>query len=171
MGTTLSCFVAKNDREVHDDKTNDIMKSQCFEFEFDLELRRFKLIGMPRSRVIEPRHWMAAHDFFDLRVGTPEKLMKFVKTTSLSKAGLAKLLIPEVGQTFLTVCAVLEKEATDSCGSSGDTCLEDGCAFEGTEDICLNAVLLSEGKCLRACTDIWVKTFENPENRIDVWRS
>lgn len=104
-------------------------------------------------------------------IDSPEKLMEFVKTVHLSKASLAALLKPESQQAFLGACAVIEKEATDKCGSSGDPCLEDGCAFEGTNEVCLNAVLLSEEKCLRACTDVWVKIFENPENRIDVWRS
>lgn len=171
MGMTLSCFVAKNGREVRGGWVGGTVDGQYFEFEFDLEFRRSRLTYLPKSALMESMHWMAANVFFDLRVGTPERLMKFVETAHLSKAELAKLLIPEVGQTFLTVCAVLEKEATDKCGANNDPCLESGCAFEGTDDVCLNAVLLSEGKCLKDCTDIWVKTFENPENRIEIWRS
>ena len=117
------------------------------------------------------RHDAVARNFFDQIVGTPEKLMEFVKTARLSKVSLAALLQPEKRQAFLGMCAVIEKEATDNCGISGSPCLEDGCAFDGTDEVCLNATLLSEGKCLRACTDVWVEMFENPKSRIEAWRS
>ncbi len=165
--TTISCFVSKDYRIVANDK-----KDQSREYEFYLEIRRLRIKDYLSIHPfpVEFRHDAVARNFFDERVGTPEKLMEFVKTAHLSKAELAKLLVPEIRQMFLNVCAILEKEATDRCGSSGEPCLEDGCAFEGTNEVCLNAVLLSEGKCLKACIDIWISKFEDPKNRIDIWR-
>lgn len=117
--------------------------------------------------------WMydrVAQDYFDQLVGTPEKLMDFAIKSNLDKATLASLLEPRIRKHFLNTCAVLEKEATDNCGAGGNTCLEDGCAFEGTDETCLNAVLLSEGKCLRECVNVWANKFRYPENRIEIWR-
>lgn len=170
MDTTISCFVAKNGRVVVDNKIENVSKNQFFEYEFDLEFRRFRLIYYPKVYIIESMHRSAARNHFDQLVGTPEKLMKFAREAKFSKDGLARLLVSEIRPSFLSVCAVLEKEATNKCGSS-DPCLEDGCAFEGTDEVCLNAVLLSEGKCLKACTDVWINNFKNPENRIEIWKS
>jgi len=98
--------------------------------------------------------------------------MEFVRKGNLDKASLASLLEPKIRKTFLLdICAVLEKDATNKCKNSGDTCLEDGCAFDGTDEVCLNAVLMSEGKCLKLCIDAWIYIFTSSENRIRVWRS
>ncbi|GEM_PF-3235764 len=173
MAITVSCFVSQGCSLFESKEIKDWLKTQCLEYQFDLELRRVFDVVMPSQYkfLAEASHLQAACHFFDKFFGTPEKLIEFTKTGQLSKIELARLLNPDMRQTFLTVCGIIEKEATDKCGSSGNSCLEDGCAFEGTDETCLNAILLSEGKCLRACTDVWVKLFENPNNRIPIWRS
>lgn len=174
MDVIVSCFVAKGGTVIiGDGNLNEEIKSQCLEYQFDLEFRRMFNIVMPSQDkfLAEKFHYHAACKFFDNCFGTPEKLMKFAKTAYWSKAKLATLLDPSVRQMFLKVCGILEKEATIKCWSSGDPCLESGCSFDGTDEVCLNAVLLSEEEYLRACVDIWIMKFENPANRIPIWRS
>ena len=170
MDTTISCFVAKNGQVIVSKEIDNVMKTECLEYGFDLEFRRFHLIYCPKFCIIEPMHRTAVRNHFDQLVGTPEKLMELARVAHFSKEGLARLLVSEIRPSFFSACAVLEKEATSRCGSS-DPCLEEGCAFEGNDEVCLNAVLLSEGKCLKACTDVWVNNFKNPENRIEIWKS
>jgi len=136
------------------------------EYWFDLEQRQ--IVSSHKSFWDD---YNTAYIFFNRLMGTPKKLMEFAKKGQLNKVSLAVLLKLEYRQEFLGACALIEKEATDKCGAIKDPCLEDGCAFEGTDETCLNAVLLSEGKCLKACTDVWIAIFQYPQNRIETWRN
>ncbi len=106
--TTLTCFVTK-DYQIAVDGVDD--KSQCLKFGFDLEFRRLNpfLFG-PFS--VELRHDAVARNFFDQLVGTPEKLIEFVRKNQLSKTSLTALLEPRIRIMFLSVCAILEKDTT-----------------------------------------------------------
>ncbi len=179
MGATIPCFITKNGQVFSDLKS--VKDDYCLEYIFNLENRNFYYNALRctsgQNDVVPSwaQHlWMydiVANDFFDNIVGTPEKLMDFALKGNLDKASLVSLLEPRIRKIFLDICAVLEKEATDRCKNSGDPCLEDGCAFEGTDDVCLNAVLMSEGKCLKLCIEAWICIFTSPEDRIKVWRS
>lgn len=174
MEVTASCFVAKDGAVVIGGKSFDEnMRSRCLEYQFNLERRYISRVVMPSQDkfLAELFHYLKAWRFFHDCFGTPEKLIKFVKTAYWGKAELATLLDPSVRQMFLKVCGILEKEVTTKCESRGDPCLESGCSFEGTDEVCLNAVLLSEEEYLRVCVDIWISKFEKPENRIPTWRS
>jgi len=166
MAVTISCFITM-DYQVFTDPT-EMDKSQCRKYEFDLESRlTINNLNSSQRTVV---FFLAAQDFFDRLVGTPEKLMEFAKRGQLSKASLGALLEPRLRKLFLKVCADLEKLATERCGAKRDPCLEDGCAFTETDETCLNAVLISEGKCLEDCVDAWIGVFQYPKNRIEVWR-
>ena len=177
MGIIISCFV-NQDKRVFIAPTMD--KNQCLEYKYDLESRKMFNTNLvaPLARGSLLPSWMThvwmydgvAVDFFDQLVGTPEKLIEFVKKGGLDKASLTALIDPKCRKIFLNGCVVIEKGATIDCATRKDPCLADGCAFEGTDEVCLNAVLLSEGKCLKDCINFWVAMFEYPENRIEVWR-
>ena len=154
----LSCFVDK-DYLVSFDK-----RSECLEYEFDLERR-----WMNRPNLsTELRSDAAARNFFDQYVDTPERLMAFAKEVNLPKLELAKLLKPDTRRFYLEVCASIEKAITEACTAKGDPCLEDGCALEG--EICLNACLTAGQAYSKACVNVWIEMFRNPDNRIDAWR-
>ncbi len=143
----------------------------CLEYIFDLENRQMCYVGKPEPELVrELRHDAVARNYFDSIVGTPEKLMEFARKDGLSKAAMTALLDPGIRQAFLTLCTIFEKGATGECGANRDPCLESGCAFEGTDETCLNAILLSQGKCLRECVDVWAYKFQDPANRIEIWR-
>jgi hypothetical protein len=166
--TNLACFVTEDYRlavEGGDDKELGL------EYVFDLETRQMLFVGKPQpSFTRELRHDAVARNYFDQLVGTPEKLIEFAGQGGLSKALLTSLLEPRIRGTFRKVCEIYERAVTVACGSGGDPCLEDGCAFEGTDETCLNAILLKGGKCLKDCVDVWALKFRDSENRIDVWR-
>ena len=73
-----------------------------------------------------------------------------------SKQELADLLRPEKRQLFLEVCASIELVFTKSCGESGKTCLEDGCAMS-EEEICLNPILVEGPNYYKAITHVWME--------------
>jgi hypothetical protein len=167
MFATITCWVTEDYRLAVEDMDD---KELCLEYVFDLETRRMFRIGKTQPAFMsELRHDAVARNYFDSIVDTPEKLMEFAGKNELQKIALAALLESRVRKIFLAVCAVVERNVTVECGKA-DPCLEEGCAFEGTDETCLNAVLLSEGKCLKACIEIWVDKFKYPENRIEVWR-
>jgi hypothetical protein len=166
--TNLACFVTEDYRLAIEGKDD---KELGLEYAFDLETRQMLFVGKSQPAVTrELRHDAVARNYFDQLVGTPEKLIEFAGQDRLSKASLTALLEPRIRGTFLKVCEIYERAATIACGSSGDSCLEDGCAFEGTDETCLNAILLKGGKCLKECVDIWAFKFRDSENRIEVWR-
>ncbi len=173
MATTFSCFVAKNYQVFLEKGAED---NERLEYQFNLETRGREWTADRNSKPSMipwiPNLWYdrEADRFFHLVAGSPEKLMCFVRDGHLSKTSLGVLLIPEARQRFFALCAVIEKDVTTDCGASGDPCLEDGCAFKETDEVCLNAILLSEGKCLKSCIDLWIGMFQNHENRIEVWK-
>ena len=116
-------------------------------------------------------HHEVACNFFNSIVGTPEKLMEFIKTAGLSNSELTKLLSHEAQKTFINLGALLEKEFTEKYRTVDEPCLEDGCAFEETDEICLNATLRLAKEYPKALIEVWARIFKRPENRIRVWKN
>lgn len=173
MGVVISCFVDRKGALSLTDCANGNPHLEYLRLEFNFDLERRNIADFSEGHwpfATEQKDYKLVSEFFDQLVGTPEKLMEFAKTGHLSKASLTALLEPKIRKLFLSTCAIVEKSFTENCGASGSPCLEDGCAFEGTDETCLNAILLSEGKCLKVCVDLWVNEFKYPENRIEVWR-
>jgi len=100
--------------------------------------------------------------------GTPEQLIALSKEGRLAKQELASFLAIDKRQAYLDACAAIEKQYTVACGTSGDTCLEDGCAVEG--DTCLQPLLRAETEYLKACGREFATIFADPRNRAEAWR-
>lgn len=112
MGATIFCFVTP-DHNIDVDSTGH--KDLRLEYVFDLENRQMYFVGRPGSAFMrELRHDAVARNYFDALVGTPEKLIEFARKGQLNKASLASLLDPRIRETFLSICAIVEKEDTDS---------------------------------------------------------
>lgn len=167
MSNTITCFINRDGNVVIG---SGVGVDQRKEFQFDLEQRQ--IVGSQLGQwpfTTEQSDYKAVHDFFKQNVGTPEKLMEFVKEASLSKLELAKLLNRTVRGFYLNVCAGIEKGITEACTAQNDPCLEGGCALEG--QICLNACLTANELYYKQCANVWLELFKNPNNRIGKWRS
>ena len=74
-----------------------------------------------------------------------------------SKQELADRLDPAARKIFLARCAVIEKELTNTCGHSGDTCLEGGCSLEGEDEPCLQPVERAGAEYEQACERVFAE--------------
>jgi hypothetical protein len=101
-------------------------------------------------------------------VPTPDQLIALSKEGRLAKQELASFLAIDRRQAYLDACAAIEKQYTVACGTSGDTCLEDGCAVEG--ETCLQPLLRAETEYLKACGREFARLFADPQNRAEAWR-
>lgn len=141
-------------------------ETECQKYRFDLTARQFLV-----DRAV-PFGAIAAHEYLDERVGTPEKLMQFAEEGHLSKDVLVHLLDPESRPAFLDACLVLEKRYTEECAARNDPCLESGCSIDqSTGEICLQPLMRAGREYQKACAAEWVKIFRNPGNRIAPWKS
>ncbi len=137
----------------------------CAQYRYDLTDRQL-VVDRPSGSSAP-----AAHSFVDVRLGTPERLMKFAEEGHLPKRTLAALLTLDTRKRYLDVCATLEKGYTDACTAQADPCLESGCAVEGEDEICLQPLLRAGVEYQKACAAEWMKLFRTPTNRIDAWRN
>lgn len=113
-----------------------------------------------------------AKDFFDASVGTPEKLMEFLKTNPLPKLVLAELLDYQARSFYLNACGGLERLITEYCASKvSEHCIPGaGCPF--VEDgSCTEACNRDGPFYAKGCVNLWLELFKYPKNRIPVWRS
>jgi hypothetical protein len=104
-------------------------------------------------------------DTDDLTADATRHLVELAERGELPKAALADLLAPEPRYLFLDACAQVERDFTHRCGSSGNTCLESGCAVEG--EACLEALLKAGPEYHKACARVWLPIFSDPRNRLD----
>lgn len=146
----------------------------CQQYRFDLMTREI-FNDSPESTnpfFAKTARDKVAKDFFDASVGTPEKLMEFVKTNRLNKMTLAALLDGNLVRPFyLDVCATVERLITKHCASKTDQhCLEgSGCPF-AEDGICTEACNREEPLYNRSCVNIWLELFQCSRHRINVWR-
>ncbi len=140
-------------------------ENACAQYRYDLTDRQ---LVVDRSLAASAP---AAHSFVELRLGTPERLMKFAEEGHLPKRALAALLTLDTRQRYLDACAKLEKRYTDACAAQADPCLETGCSVEGEDEICLQPLLRAGAEYQKACAAEWLKLFRTTTNRIDVWRN
>ena len=172
----VSCFVSKRDGSCASTfgsaKSDDgAFADDYFRFEFDIEARKVILPegGSPKY---DHRHIKAANDFFQHIFRTPETFMMMTRIIGLSKPELAKLLNLEARNRFFEACAKIERTLTLACTNNRETnCLASGCSVEGAEGICTDACLSAPNNAYaKSYTDAWLSLFDNPANRIEVWK-
>lgn len=113
-----------------------------------------------------------AKKFFDTSVGTPEKLMEFLKTNPLPKLELAELLeIYRARPFYLDVCSGLERLITEYCASKvSEHCIPGaGCPFVESGS-CTEACNRDGPFYARGCVNLWLELFKRHENRIYAWK-
>ena len=163
----LTCFVDSAGK-IHGSDP----KKEYLRFDYDFERRRGYRVGEYEVLFpITPLYYELADNFFKNLVGTPDKLVEFVKARGLSKLTLAMLLDYRLVRPFyLDVCATVERLITKHCASKKDEhCLEGGCPF--VEDgICTEACNREPSVYEKACVSTWLVLFECPGHRIDAWR-
>jgi hypothetical protein len=135
-------------------------------YEYDLSTRTPATIPSDPYPLLT-RDWHTG-EFFDRCAGTPEKLMAFARNGVFEKMALATLLRPEVRQTYLDACGIIEEAIVAACAAKGEPCLAGGCAAEG--ETCLEACLSAAEPYHTACAAAWIEMFKDPDNRIDSWR-
>jgi len=133
----------------------------CDAYRFDLAARR---LLVDRGSTAGDR---AAHAYWNLRVGSPARLMAFAAEGHLTKHALGSLLTAEHARAYFDTCAALERQYTTDCAAKGDPCLESGCALEG--DVCLEPLLQAGGEYHQACAAAWRLQFEDKRHRAPVW--
>lgn len=163
----LSCLV---DRGCYVYSSGSDPQEQYVKYKFDLERRTIVLATYPLLFPKSSSHDKVARDFFDQQVGTPEKLVEFARNGNLPKLVLARLLKPDAKRFYLEVCASIEKALTEICKAKNAPCLEGGCAM-GEDEKCLNACLSAGELYSKACANVWIDFFSNPNSRIDIWKS
>ena len=133
----------------------------CDAYRFDLAARR--LLVDSRKAATE----LAAHTYWDQRVGNPEKLMTFAAEGHLTKQVLGTLLEADDRRAYLETCTAIERQYTVDCTKTDDPCLEAGCAAEG--EICLEPLLRAGRGYHRACGVAWKALFADPQHRSRAW--
>lgn len=103
-----------------------------------------------------------------MTIDTPEAMMLHALDGRLSKHALASLLAPAARPVFFDACARIERRYTHACASTGDPCLESGCACEG--EACLQPLLRAGSEYLKACGVEWNVLFADAPNRDQGWR-
>lgn len=94
---------------------------------------------------------------------TPDRIIELARSGEVPKLQLAELLNANARQTFLNVCASIEKRYTEACTARHEPCLEGGCALEG--EVCLQPVERAHPEYERACGDAFVDLYVDPRNR------
>ncbi len=143
--------------------TYGLVENEWNEYRFDLTTRR--LIA---DRTTPSTGW-GAWDFVVVHLGSPELLMAFAAKGHLNKQAMADLLTVQHRRLYLEACAGIEKKYTEACTAKNDPCLESGCSAEG--EICLQPLLSTGDEYYKACAAEWIKVFQAPANRIDVWKN
>ena len=138
----------------------------CGEYRYDLVCRRmFEDRGSPAESA-------AAGAFFAPRLGTPTRVMRYAADGHVRHDVLVKLLDASMQRPYLETCAAIERTYTTDCAGSSEPCLESGCSIDhDAGEICLQPLLRAGEDYEKACTAAWVRLFESPENRTEVWRA
>jgi hypothetical protein len=135
--------------------------ARCGAYRFDLALRRLVSDGGKSSTDVAAMEYVRNH------FGTPGLVMDAARLGRFSKGVLMELLEPSARAAYEQACATIERRYTESCGTSGDTCLADGCASEGER--CLEPLLRSAAEYQKECGAEWVRLFSAPEHRVASW--
>lgn len=142
-----------------------LAEGECQEYRFDQVTRR---LIVDRAT---PASALAAQDYVNQRLGSPERLMRFAEEGHLTKHVLANFLSAENRSPYLETCARIERTYTEACTAKNDPCLESGCSVEGEDEICLQPLLNAGLEYHQACAAEWIKLFRTATNRIDAWKS
>jgi hypothetical protein len=143
--------------------TYGLVEAECDKYRVDVPTRRLM------ADRADPSSAAGARQFVVLHLGSPERLMEFASEGLFPKRVLANLLSVERRSKYLEACAGIEKRYTEACTAKNDPCLESGCSTEG--EICLQPILSAADEYQKACAAEWIKLFQIPMNRIDVWKN
>ena len=99
----------------------------------------------------------------DIKVDSPEELVRYAEEGRLTKHALATALAAEPRRVFLEACTAIERRYTEECAAARDPCLESGCSAEG--EICLQPLLRAGTEYHKACAVEWAKLFADRANR------
>src|SRR3989344_2197595 len=102
----ISCLVAKDGDALFPQPH---LENSCLKYKFSLEKRGIVLEHYGKPFPAANYHHQAARNYFDELVGTPEKLMTFIKNNFLPKDELAKLFSSEAREFYLERCACFER--------------------------------------------------------------
>jgi len=100
-----------------------------------------------------------------------KELFELASTGRLTKSYLAAFLTSQAREAFLDKCRLIEQELTQSGATKGDPCLASGCAFDGVDEACLNAVLAVDGEHMSRCMSAWSEIFRDQNNRLLAWKT
>lgn len=142
-----------------------LTESHCQEYRFDLTTRRLQVCRATPSGAL------AAQDYINRRLGSPERLMAFAEEGHLPKQVLVNLLSIDNRRPYLESCARIERNYTEACAAQNDPCLESGCSVENEDETCLQPLLNAGVEYQQACAAEWIRLFRTPANRIDAWKN
>jgi hypothetical protein len=174
MANTIYCLVdaaghvfTKYGAESYADvlSSSGLNESECQKYRFSLISRQVMVDrGTPSGSI-------AVHAYLTQNLGTPERLMHFVEEGHVPKDALVDLLGSTGRWSYLQAVAEIEKRYTAECAAENDPCLKSGCSIDqASGEACLQPLLRAGVNYERACAAEWIKSFRNPQNRIEAWK-